>query len=60
MTVEIDGLPLHVPGRKVGEIVLAGLPFQGRFRVEKKGLLTDVDELLGLTHMLAGRQVLHD
>jgi hypothetical protein len=60
VTVEIDGLPLHAPGRKAGEIVLTGLPFQGMFRVEKKGLVTDVDELLGLTHMLAGSQVLDD
>ena len=41
MTVAIDGLPLHTPGRQVGEIVLSGLPFQGRFVIGKDTLLTD-------------------
>jgi hypothetical protein len=40
VTVAIDGLPLHTPGRQVGEIVLSGLPFQGRFLVGKNTLLT--------------------
>ena len=40
MTVAIDGLPLHTPGRQVGEIVLSGLPFQGKFLVGKNTLLT--------------------
>ena len=39
MTVAIDGLPLHTPGRQVGEIVLSGLPFQGKFFVGKDTLL---------------------
>ena len=41
MTVAIDGLPLHTPGHQVGEIVLSGLPFQGKILIGKNTLLTD-------------------
>jgi hypothetical protein len=40
VTVAIDGLPLHTPGRQAGEIVLSGLPFQGRLLIGKKTFLT--------------------
>jgi len=40
VTVAVDGLPLHTPGRQGGEIVLSGLPFQGRFLIGKDTLLT--------------------
>ena len=39
MTVAVDGLPLHTPGRQAGEIVLSGLPFQGRILMGKDILL---------------------
>ncbi|KAF9531125.1 hypothetical protein CPB83DRAFT_809476 [Crepidotus variabilis] len=40
VNVEIAGLPLKSgPGHKSGEIVLAGLPFQGSVHIGKKGLL---------------------
>lgn len=39
MTLSVDGLPLHTPGHEVGEIVLSGLPFQGKFLVGKDTLL---------------------
>ncbi|KDR76936.1 hypothetical protein GALMADRAFT_119991 [Galerina marginata CBS 339.88] len=38
VTVAVDGLPLHGPGRKSGEVVLSGLPFQGNVHVGKKSL----------------------
>lgn len=40
MTVAVDGLPLHTPGRRAGEIVLSGLPFRGRFLIGKDTLFT--------------------
>lgn len=36
MTASVDGLPL---AGAPGNIVLAGLPFQGSVRIRKKGLL---------------------
>ncbi|KAF8961431.1 hypothetical protein BDZ97DRAFT_1703298 [Flammula alnicola] len=39
VTVTVEGLPLHGPGRKDGEIVLSGLPFQGSVRIGKRSLL---------------------
>lgn len=41
VTVAVDGLPLHTPGRKAGEIVFSGLPFHGRVPIGKKSLFTD-------------------
>lgn len=41
MTVAIDGLPLHTPGHQPGEIVLSGLPFEGKFLVGRKFLFAD-------------------
>ncbi|CAA7263313.1 unnamed protein product [Cyclocybe aegerita] len=38
VTVAVEGLPLHGPGRKAGEVVLSGLPFQGSVLVRKKSL----------------------
>ena len=54
MTVAIDGLPLHTPGRQAGEIVLSGLPFQGRFLVGKDTLFTGevLDRLEGWRSLL--------
>lgn len=40
MIVAVDGLPLHTPGRPGGEIVLSGLPFEGRILVGKDMLFT--------------------
>ena len=59
MTVAIDGLPLHTPGRKTGEVIFAGLPFQGNLLVGKKSFFTN--ELLEFRNVLdnwAGRQPL--
>ncbi|KAF8812840.1 hypothetical protein BYT27DRAFT_7159005 [Phlegmacium glaucopus] len=56
VTVAVDGLPLHTPGRKAGEIALSGLPFQGRLLVGKNSFFSG--ELLGLKNILddwAGR-----
>ena len=59
MTVTVDGLPLHTPGRQVGEIVLSGLPFQGRFLIGKDTLLTG--EVLDKLEDWTGRGLLpHD
>jgi hypothetical protein len=40
VTVAVDGLPLHTPGRPAGEIVLSGLPFQGRLLIGKTSIFT--------------------
>ncbi|PPQ93049.1 hypothetical protein CVT25_011925 [Psilocybe cyanescens] len=46
VNVAVEGLPLHGPGRKVGEVVLSGLPFQGNVQVGKKSFLVGEDRNL--------------
>uniref|UniRef100_A0A8H7XTY0 Uncharacterized protein n=1 Tax=Psilocybe cubensis TaxID=181762 RepID=A0A8H7XTY0_PSICU len=46
VNIAVAGLPLQGPGRKVGEIVLSGLPFQGNVQVGKKSFLVGEDHTL--------------
>lgn len=36
VAVTVEGLPLDAPGRRAGEIALAGLPFQGSVHIKKR------------------------
>lgn len=58
MTVAVDGLPLHTPGRPGGEIVLTGLPFQGRLLIGKKSVFTG--EVPNMLEDWLGRLLPHD
>ncbi|KAF8153282.1 hypothetical protein B0H34DRAFT_800501 [Crassisporium funariophilum] len=57
VTVAVDGLPLHGPGHKAGEIVLSGLPFQGTVLVGKKSFI--IDQLPGLQDIVDNMALRH-